>query len=228
LKACSLHLGPETVLFSDDLILDHYRLPVPANRYVSRFLKDAVLLATIAPRLNPYRPFLAYALKTIRTTREPEFIKINTFRNVVLKFARFDFIRKHLNRKTVIVDEGLSHIPFNLLNYADDGYAAQIGGYLHRTLSPMKNLLKTIAVIVVVRKQTDVAAYLRNGGHRRIGSRTPYAIGRFLAYNHLLAEEYVHCSDDYFRSRTVFQAGTNGKPKDTGRFAGLLAEVAAS
>jgi hypothetical protein len=90
----------------------------------------------------------------------------------------------------------------------------------------MKNLLKTIAVIVVVREQSDVLAYLRNGGHRRIGSRTPYAVSRFIAYNHLLSEEYVNSRDDFFRSRNVFRAENNGKGKEAERFAGLIEEAA--
>jgi hypothetical protein len=226
LKQCCKQLGPDVILFSDDLVLGYYRINFTANPLLRRLLKDALLLAIIIPHLNKYKSFIVYTANRLRKTCEPKFIKINTFRNVLLKFARFEFIRKHLKSKIVIVDEGLSHIPFNLMDYSDDEYIAQTGRYLNSTLTKIGRLLKKIAVIVIVRERSENMVYLINSRHRRINSHTPYKIDQFIAYNHLLSEEYVNSSYDYFYSKNVFRPGPNEKSKETDLFACLLKEVA--
>jgi hypothetical protein len=226
LKQCCKQLGPDVILFSDDLVLDHYRFNVMANPYVRRFLKDALLLSISLPHLNKYKPFILFAANTLRKTHEPNFTKINIFRNILLKIARFEFIRKNLNHRIVIVDEGLSHIPFNLIDYADDEYLSRAEESLHCTLRMIEGPLKSIHVIVVVRERSDIMVFLLKSGHKRINGRTPYTIKQFNTFNYRLSEQYADVNDAYFRSKNIFQVVTDEPSKATERFACLLKEVA--
>ena len=225
LRECCRQLGPEVVLFSDDLVLEHYGLHVRTNPYLRRFLKDVLLLSISLSYLKKYKSFLVYVANTLRKTCEPPFIKINQFRNVLLKIARFEFIRRHLNRRIVIVDEGLSHIPFNLIDYADDKYLSRAEESLNCTLRMIRKTLKSIDVIVIVCRRADALLRLLKGGHKRINAHTPYTINQFNTFNHVLSEQYAHINDMYFHSKNVFQLRHDERSKETERFTCLLKNV---
>ena len=226
LKECCRQLGPEVILFSDDVVLEHYGLNFSSNPFFRRFLKDVLLLSISLSRLNKYKSFIVYVASTLRRTREPRFIKINQFRNVLLKIARFEFISKHLNHRTVIIDEGLSHIPFNLIDYADDGYPLRARDSLHCTLKMIEVPLKSIHVIVIVCDRSDILFLLVKSGHKRINAHTPYTINQFCRFNHILSEQYADINGIYFYSKNVFQVGHDERSQMSERFTCLLKKVA--
>lgn len=204
----------EAIFFSDDLILEHFMLGTVAHRCFSKFMADVLLILIFLRHFNKYKKFILYVKDTMRLTSETTYVKINVIRNVLLKIARFEFIRKQLSDRIVIVDEGISHIPFNLINYADDKYGAEAKTKLESILAMVESQLKMINVIIIVRKQCDVLDAVLTRGHKRINSKSLYTIDRFNNYNSLLSKEYINMSDDYFISKTVYAIDGNGEIQD--------------
>lgn len=188
------------ILFSDDLVLKHFKLNFIVPVFFRRILTDILLFLIFLPHFRKYKAFLLYFLKRSKDINECKRFKINILRNIILKFGRFEFIVKHFDQKIVLMDEGISHIPFNLIDYTGKRNID-----LESIFAPLITVLSKVKVIVLYQKLINIGHRLTHRGHKRIKQGKNYSFEQFLYMNSQLVEAYRVMPVGIFLDKSVLE-----------------------
>ena len=173
------------ILFSDDLVLKYFKIDFIKPVFLRRISSDTILFLIFLPRFKKYKVFLLSVLNIIKNIRERKSFKINILRNIILKFGRFEFISKNLDHKIVIVDEGISHIPFNLIDYYSE---KEID--LESMFAPLASIISKVKVVLLYHNSMDTKLRLIQRGHKRIKQNPNYSVDQFVRLNKRVADAY--------------------------------------
>jgi hypothetical protein len=194
------------ILFSEDMVLKRFNAHLLMNPLLKRLIADLVLFATFLRHRDKYKEFLFIAAKTALSVKESLPFRLNIIRNLILKFGRYEFIRKTYQDQIIICDEGVSHIPFNLIDYSGRK-RLDVEDVLRR----LSSVLGKINVILLERDAHEVQQSLKQRGHKRVSKNSAYSLEQFVKYNHLLVQNYKSAPEDIFRSRSHILLSSDGE-----------------
>lgn len=201
-------------VYSNDMILSHYHLNFIINAILRKAASDIVLYMLFAININMYISYVKYYAHMLLYIKERFIIKVNIFRNIVFKFAIFHFVRTKCKNLVVIIDEGISHIPFNFIDYRGEKEIDLVT--LFDRLLPVT---RHIVVVKLEREPEAVKAHLERRGHRRLQRNTHYTLDQFMHRNRLLSAAFESLPDRIFFRRFSLQLGS---PHDGDFFIHLL------
>ncbi|MCF6158844.1 MAG: hypothetical protein E3K32_09790 [wastewater metagenome] len=188
------------ILFSDDLVLKHFKLNFIAPVFLRRILTDILLFLMFLPHFKKYKALLFSTIKGLKDTNESKRFKMNILRNTILKFGRFEFISKYFTQKIVLVDEGISHIPFNLIDYTGRRNIDP-----ESIFTPLATVVSQIKVIILHQKLINISHRLARRGHKRIKQGKDYSLEQFLHRNSQLVEAYRGMPAGIFLSKNMLE-----------------------
>jgi hypothetical protein len=135
--------------------------------------------------------------------RERILIKINTLRNIILKLGRFQFIEKNFIQEVVLVDEGISHIPFMLTDYSGK---REID--IDLLLEPLSAQVSKVKVIILDHEGIDVKRRLHVRGHKRMKKRkSANFLNQFVHLNDQVIEAYRSLKEMRFLEKRLLKVG---------------------
>jgi broad-specificity NMP kinase len=191
------------VLFSDDLVLKHLKLDFIELNLLRRILSDFILLVIFLQHFNNYRTFMKQVMSLLMKNRERILIKINTLRNIILKLGRFQFIEKNFIQEVVLVDEGISHIPFMLTDYSGK---REID--IDLLLEPLSAQVSKVKVIILDHEGIDVKRRLHVRGHKRMKKRkSANFLNQFVHLNDQVIEAYRSLKEMRFLEKRLLKVG---------------------
>lgn len=202
-------LDCKPILYSDNLVLKHFKLGFIRSVFLRKISTDILLFLLFLPYFKKYKNFLLHAVNILKNVSESKRFKINILRNIILKLGRFEFISKNLAHKIVLVDEGISHIPFNLIDY--DG-KREIN--LESIFAPLGSVVSKIKVVVLYHKSINIELRLMLRGHQRIKQKSSYSVDQFVHLNNRLAEAYKSMPKGVFLDKRVLELGTERDYRD--------------
>jgi hypothetical protein len=136
--------------------------------------------------------------------RERFFVRINVLRNIILKLGRFHFIERNFSKEVVLVDEGISHIPFSLTDYSGK---SEID--IEELLRLLSAQVSRVRVIILDHESIDVRHRLNIRGHKRFKKRkTAKFLNQFVLLNNRIIETYKSIQDMRFLKKTFLKVGT--------------------
>jgi hypothetical protein len=202
------------IVFSYDTILSHYDLDFNISASLRKILSEIVLYVLFAININTYLSYLIYYAGILRSTNERLIIRLNILRNLVLKFATFHFVHTKCKNHFVIIDEGISHIPFNFIDYRGEHEVDLIALF-----GLMEPVTRQIVVVRLEREPEAVRAHLERRGHLRLQGNSHYTIEQFMHRNRLLSAAFESLPDHIFSRKFVLQLGSS---HDSDSFINLL------
>jgi AAA15 family ATPase/GTPase len=143
---------------------------------------------------NPLRKFLLGKIYASESHFIHQFrLVLQTF----LKFGRQSYLSKKISDKSLIVDEGISHIPFNLFLTESD---------ISIFISLLPNEYKKIKVYCLFESEALLYARLEKRGHKRVVNNE-MAIKDFIKKNNavynLIGIKYKHFFENYGESNSA-------------------------
>ena len=117
------------------------------------------------------------------TNRERLIFRINIFRNAILKFAVRSYLQTHFHDTKVLIDEGVSHLPF-VFQYSSSNLrdAASIFG-------EFKHCFDNCNVIILEDDNADLEQRLLERGHARLGRKAEFRVKEFVERNNQTLSE---------------------------------------
>jgi hypothetical protein len=117
--------------------------------------------------------------------------KLNIFRNCLIKFSYYSYLRNSQEISgNIVIDEGISHIPFLLQDQAN--YPQILEEFYCR----FSKQLSCISV-VCLNANVDTIERLMSRGHKRIKSNTYDEVKKFNDMNKRTLKEIIRRSDRY-------------------------------
>ena len=196
------HLNGDCVFFSDVLVLSRHQF-LQRVSFISRLLMILILCAALVRRIGDYFSFMKSCFCTVRAMKYSPKLKLYLWGNILLKLGRYEFVRQKLSGGCVIFDEGLSHIPFNLIEYGA-GHLPEIGS----VYTPLETALSNINLLVLDQGSVDIERRLLNRGHKRIRVADRKDIRRFVEYNKAITDEIIRQSKYYYESVDVLSTAS--------------------
>jgi hypothetical protein len=192
------------LLFSDDLVLRHFKMDFIGPNPLRRVLSDIMLLLIFLRHFNSCRTFMIQVLSLLMKNRERILIKMNILRNIILKLGRFHFIEKNLTKEVVLVDEGISHIPFSLTDYRGESNID-----IDALLKPLSSQVSKVKVIILDHESIDVKHRLAIRGHKRFKKRKSVTfLNHFVHLNNQVIDAYKSLQDMRFLKKTILKVGS--------------------
>ncbi|GAB62028.1 MAG: hypothetical protein DWB56_02470 [Candidatus Jettenia sp.] len=201
-EICS-RLDCKPILYSDNLVLRHFKFDFIRSVFLRKISTDILLFLLFLPYIKKYKNFLLHAVNILKDVNESKMFKINILRNIILKLGRFEFISKNFAHKIVLVDEGISHIPFNLIDY---GGKREIN--LESIFASLESIVSKVKVVVLYHKSINIGLRLTLRGHQRIKKKARYSVDQFVYLNNRLAEAYKSMPGGVFLDKRVLELGT--------------------
>jgi hypothetical protein len=193
----------EITLFSDEIVLERYSLAFIPQRLLRRAVMDILLFCILLRHAEKYKHLIWYIISIAKLSKEKTLYKLNIIRNAVLKCARFVFIQEHLMKEIVVVDEGISHIPFNMAERAIlDKIDAE---YILKLFKKVSGTISSLNVVILDREMNKVKESLYFKGHKRISNRAPYLVEQFLYCNAIILKAYKEVPGHVFASKHYIQ-----------------------
>ncbi len=202
------------VVFSYDMFLSHYHLHFIKYKPLRKIVSELLLYILFIINLNNYHSYINYYIRMLSTMKDGFFIKLNVFRNIILKFAVFNFVSTKCKDLIVIVDEGISHIPFNFIDCCGEQEVD-----LMAIFDGMGSVTGQISVVRLEREPESVKACLERRGHRRLQGKALYTIDQFMHRNRLVSAAFESLPDHIFSGKFLLQLGS---PHDDDSFIQLL------
>ena len=113
--------------------------------------------------------------------------------------ARFDHVRRGAEGHCVLFDEGITHIPFNLLDYQSERQ-----GDVDEICRRLEGPLRQIHLALIVGGGVDLASRLLGRGHKRVDVTDLARVESFVARNRAVEAALARCYPDKLRGfRTV-------------------------
>lgn len=193
------------VLFSDDLVLKRFKLDFITPNIIRRILSDTVLLLIFLRHFNNHKTFMRRTVSLLLNNREQVLTKLNVLRNIILKLGRFYFIEKNFVHEVVLVDEGISHIPFTLIDYS-----GKTKTDINLILEPLSALMSRVKVIIFDLGSIDIKRRLHIRGHKRIqnNKKTTSFLNKFAHLNNQVVESYKSLQTMKFLDKRLLRVGT--------------------
>ena len=193
------------LLFSDDLVLKHFKLDFIELNLLRRMLSDFILLVIFFRHFNNYRTFMTHVISLLMNNSERILIKINVLRNIFLKLGRFHFIEKNFVQEVVLVDEGISHIPFNLIDYS-----GKRGIDIELLLEHLSAQVSKVKVVIIDHESIDVKRRLNIRGHKRMKKRkSANFLNQFAHLNNQVIEAYKSLQKMRFLEKRLLKVGAD-------------------
>ena len=203
LKKLARRREKEFLFFSDDLILDNYRLnPIIPDR-IKSIISKIVLVLFVLQKYQTYKKFFSFVQPHIKD--HPFRFRLHVILSLAFKLGRFEFISKYFPSHTVLVDEGISHIPFNLIVYKSMKLVN-----LDDAFSCLESATSGINVIVFDHKQVSIRSQMELRGKEILNTSNPELIANFIECNDKIVNTLTCSKNNIFKKLLVFDKKASG------------------
>ena len=192
-------MGGDAVFFSRDVALARIGLAGIPGRWLRIAATDTMFIFIGLANTRGALAFIRQVVGAVLSTQEPLRVKLNILRNTLLKIGRHHFIWRYLADRLVVIDEGLSHVPFNIADYTCNRVPDPA-----EVLSPIEDLTRQLNVALIDNSGANLATTLALRGHSRLNSSASYGPERFAAVCRVLAERYRAMPTGMFATFRVF------------------------
>lgn len=201
-QVCSSGENDDLLLYSDDFVLEHYKINFISSNPLRKIVANMLLIFIFLPHCIQYGTFLRFTVAILKKRDENFMIKLSRLRNIILKLGRFHFIDRNFRRKTVLVDEGISHIPFIIL-YTSNKKKAD----LKLLFAPLSAVISRIKVIVLDSRAIDIKYRYQALNHRDYNNKFKEMLDWFISSNNQLIEAYRSNSTGQFKDLRLLRLG---------------------
>ena len=164
------------VLFNDDLVIS-ISDRIPLGRSLSKLCQRCMLLMYLFRNLPDYQRLVFQSARVVAGMKYGFFDKLRLLGNIFLKLGRYEFTEKKIKADVVIFDEGVSHIPFNLIDYG------KFDQNFEWFFTAGEVLLSRIDVVVLQAKDSVIKSRLVGRGHKRVKVDDEKALDWFMSTN---------------------------------------------
>jgi broad-specificity NMP kinase len=137
---------------------------------------------------------IIYISDALKNISETTYTKFYLFINILFKIGHAYFINKFNNKNGIIIDEGLSHIPFNFLSYNSN----HINSDWIELMSFLKKLTKNINLVIINTNKEEVKKRITNRGHKRLNKGIE--LNTFIEMNFTLIKMIEDNSYSFFKT----------------------------
>jgi len=197
LKQAAREIAPEVKIFSGKLMKKCLGIPDWIVSDKSIFLKF-LLFVYACQNFRIFSTTYKITFKIICRMEYSLLMKAYIYFNIYKKIGRFNFVKKHLSQFHVVVDEGLSHIPFNLTDFHSKKITS-----IEKVYIPLKEQLKNIHLIVLDSTHLDIEQRLCRRGHRRFDREKAHL---FVEINRNIENGIASFGKKYFKHCSVLDA----------------------
>ena len=193
------------VLFNRHWLFETFKIPVKSQIF-GRFVYELLMMYGGVRNIK-FSVLLNYFVACCKV-RGSLYRKINIFRNILHKYAVHEFAKRIEDDRILLVDEGLSHIPYIFSDCLDS---------LDSKLF-LECLEKRPWVLNINSSNADIKYRIKSRGHKRAG-KTSHSINSFYEDNQKCSKLQNKLMKDYryFMSVDLPEAGIEAKAQETFR-----------
>ena len=151
---------------------------------------------------------IEFALRGARDSSNSWGERLYLFVNMMLKMGRYEYVTRQKIWRGVLIDEGISHLPFNMADYRTTRNIVDPS----RIFACFSNLLDVTGVLFFDVPDEEIVRRLEIRGHKRLVSGDRHQVEHFVRCNRMLGSKIKKAARKY----TTFFKVIDGRKYEDG------------